>query len=289
MWNRDAIQSVMLTFKEPFGTEGRGGYFDNYGIIRDVLQNHLLQVLTLIAMEPPLVADGPAASNCIRDAKARVLDAMPVIQLDDCLLGQYDGYTQDETIQNKDTNCPTYAAIRCRVNNPRWAGVPFIMQAGKALDERKCEIRIQFREQPAAQTMFPNRHLPQNELVMRLQPDPSIYFTTNIKSPGFASEPTLVPIGMDYKSVLGENNNSSSSPDAYTRLILDVLRGRQGSFVRDDELHRSWEIFTPLLKQIEEERVRPLPYKYGSQGPEERVAFLQQMGAVVPTQTQSNL
>ena len=238
----------------------------------------------LIAMEPPLIADGVEASDFIRDAKHRVLMAMPVIQLEDCLLGQYDGYTNDETIKNKDTNTPTYAAIRCFVNSPRWAGVPFIMQAGKALDERKCEVRIQFREPPAAHAMFPNRQLPRNELVMRLQPDPAIYMTTNMKSPGFANEPTAVPVGVDYKSISNEN------PDAYTRLILDVLRGRQGSFVRGDELRRSWEIFTPLLHKIENEDVRPLPYTYGSEGPVERDEFLKKVGAVVEgAPTKSNL
>lgn len=272
IWNRDAIQSVHITFKEPFGTEGRGGYFDNYGIIRDILQNHLLQVLMLLAMEAPTVADGVTASDHIRDAKYKVLQSMSQIELKDCLLGQYKGYSDDETIENKDTNCPTYAAIRCFVNTPRWAGVPFTLEAGKALDEQLCEVRIQFREAPAAAFLFPNHTLARNELVMRLQPDPAIFLTTNIKSPGFASSPMPVSMGMDYQSLSQEN------PDAYTRLILDVLRGRQASFVRADELERSWEIFTPLLHQIEEENVRPNIYEYGSTGPEQREAFMEESG-----------
>lgn len=184
IWNRNAIQKVTISFKEPFGTEGRGGYFDNYGIIRDILQNHLLQVLTLVAMEPPPVAEGVDAKDHIRDAKNNVLQSMSVIDLDDCLLGQYKGYSDDETISNKDTNCPTYAAIKCFVNTPRWANVPFVLEAGKALNERLCEVRIEFRDAPASEFMFPNRELPRNELVMRLQPDPSISFTSNIKKPG---------------------------------------------------------------------------------------------------------
>ncbi len=116
LWNRDSIQCVMLTFKEPFGTEGRGGYFDNYGIIRDIVQNHLLQVLTLLAMEPPTKATGPEAGESIRNAKVQVLDAIPPITIDECLLGQYEGYTDDETITNKDSNTPTFVVVRCFVN-----------------------------------------------------------------------------------------------------------------------------------------------------------------------------
>ena len=164
-WNRNTLQSVVISFKEPFGTQGHGGYFDSYGIIRDVLQNHLLQVLTLVAMEPPMKMDG----ECIRNAKVAVLKAIPKVQLEDCLLGQYEGYMEDPTIENKDTNTPTYAAVCVEVQTPRWAGVPFLLEAGKALEERKCEVRIQFRAPPGV------LHVARNELVMRLQPDPAIY------------------------------------------------------------------------------------------------------------------
>lgn len=276
MWHRDAIESIKITFKEPFGTQGRGGYFDNYGIIRDIQQNHLLQVLALLAMEPPVRADGPGSGDYVRDAKTRVLQAMPPIEMDDCLLGQYDGYADDETIVDKNTNTPTYAALRCFVNTPRWAGVPFLLEAGKALDDRVCEVRVVFRESPAGSTMFPNRKLPRNELVMRIQPDPVVQLVSNMKEPGFSYQPQAVPMTMDYRrdADIGSNN-----PQAYTRLILDVLRGRQGSFVRTDELRRSWEIFSPLLHQIEgkgNDVAVPVVHKYpqGSEGPTERAAFL---------------
>jgi glucose-6-phosphate 1-dehydrogenase len=273
-WNRNAIQSVHIVFKEDFGTEGRGGYFDSFGIIRDILQNHLLQVLVLLAMEPPTLADGAHAGEYIRDAKHNLLMSMSEIKLEDCLLGQYKGYADDETITNKETSSPTYAAIRCFVNTRRWAGVPFVLEAGKALDERLCEVRLQFRDPPAATTLFPNRFLPRNELVMRLQPNPAIYMKTNIKSPGFAFSPMPVAMGMDYETLPSEDD----SPDAYARLILDVLRGHQGSFVRSDELERSWEIFTPLLHRIEQNDIRPLMYISGSTGPEERADFMDRMG-----------
>jgi glucose-6-phosphate 1-dehydrogenase len=166
IWNRDSIQCVILTFKEPFGTEGRGGYFDQYGIIRDILQNHLLQVLTLLAMETPTKVAGQDSSKAIRDAKVGVLNAISEIQLEDVVLGQYEGYTDDETITDKDTNTPTFATIRLSINTPRWAGVPIIMKAGKAMNEHKSEMRIQFKDAPAASFLFEceGNCTPRNEL-----------------------------------------------------------------------------------------------------------------------------
>lgn len=257
---------------QPFGTEGRGGYFDKYGIIRDILQNHLLQVLTLFAMEPPETEDADA----IRDAKVEVLKNMDILELQDCLLGQYDGYADDHTIHNKDTNCPTYAAIRCKINTPRWEGVPFILQAGKAMDEKLCEVRVRYKPASGLQTMRRTsksfiEHTPA-EMVLRLQPDPCMSLEMNIKTPGLSSVPTRGNMTMKY-----EDMPNLSNPDAYTRLILDVMRGKQGSFVRDDELRYSWQIFTPLLHAIEATRVRPLAYKFGSTGPESRDAWMDEM------------
>lgn len=288
MWNRNAISSIVLEFKEPFGTEGRGGYFDKYGIIRDILQNHLLQVLTLLAMEAPVEADGPDAGDRIRDAKVQVLKSIPPISVKDCILGQYDGYADDPTIEDKGTTTPTYAALRLSVNNPRWAGVPIILSAGKALNERKAEIRIRFKTAPHSSTMFrdassssSSSSIAPNELVMRLQPNPTIYMRTNVKSPGFSSTPVQSELEMNYGIKFGNDGEKKSSatpsnPDAYTRLILDVLRGRRASFVRDDELRRSWEIFTPLLHQIEHDKIPPFLYKQGTTGPKEVIAFMDQ-------------
>lgn len=163
IWNAENVKTVIFTFKEPFGTEGRGGYFDQFGIVRDILQNHLLQVLTLLAMEAPKILEGPDAGEAIRDAKVAVLNAIEPIGIDDVVLGQYEGYADDPTIENKDTNTPTYATIMLRVNTPRWRGVPFIMKAGKALNERKAEIRIQFKDAPNTDTMFQGTECPRNE------------------------------------------------------------------------------------------------------------------------------
>ena len=147
-WNRDSIASVTITFKEPFGTQGRGGYFDEFGIIRDVMQNHLLQILCLAAMEKPVTT----SPDDIRDEKVKVLKAIPSLSLSSCVLGQYCGdpdsdhpdarlgYLEDPTVP-EGSSCPTFAAAVLKINNERWDGVPFMLKCGKALDERKAEVR----------------------------------------------------------------------------------------------------------------------------------------------------
>lgn len=277
VWNADNIQMVILTFKEPFGTEGRGGYFDKYGIIRDILQNHLLQVMTLLTCEPPTTAQGPRAGNAIRDAKAHLLNSVTPIELEDCILGQYEGYADDETITNKDTNTPTFAVVRLRINNPRWHGVPIVLKAGKALNERKAEMRIQFKDAPASEYLFEGAECPRNEVVLRLQPNDAMYIKANVKSPGFSNHPVQSEMELNYDARYFENGKESN-PDAYTRLILDVLQGKQGAFVRDDELRRAWEIFTPVLHRIERENVQPIKYAQGSRGPIEADEFIARIG-----------
>lgn len=236
------------------------------------MQNHLLQVLTLFAMEPPKNED----ADSIRDAKVEVLKNMEVLSLQDCLLGQYDGYSDDPTITNKDTNCPTYAAIRCKINTPRWKGVPFILQAGKAMDEQVCDVRVRYKPANSLPSMRrSSKSYLENapaEMLMRLQPDPCISLSLNIKSPGLSAIPTRGNMMMRY-----EDMPNLSNPDAYTRLLLDVLRGKQGSFVRDDELRFSWQIFTPLLHSIDDTNVRPMPYKFGTQGPDSIEAWMAEM------------
>jgi glucose-6-phosphate 1-dehydrogenase len=265
IWNKNTIESVTITFKESFGTENRGGYFDQYGIIRDVIQNHLLQMLTLVAMEHPSTTStedeaGSSSDDSFRIAKLQVLQHMDPIQLEDVLLGQYRGYADDPTISNKDTNTPTFVAMRCWVHTPRWKGVPFILKAGKALDEQVCDIRIAFRRSSSNLAAAGGNN---NELVLRLQPNPGIELHMNIKTPGFTTEPMSSAMKLDYQ----QDIPNVSNPNAYTRLLLDALRGNSGSFVRNDELQRSWELFTPLLQRIEGEKIRPIPYEYGSQGP----------------------
>jgi glucose-6-phosphate 1-dehydrogenase len=135
-----------------------------YGIIRDVIQNHLLQAMALLAMEPPVKLEGPLSGDAIFNAKRNVLQAIEPVKLENVVLGQYEGYTEDESITNKDSNTETFATICLYINNPRWAGVPFIFKAGKYMNEKKSEMRIQFKDAPAAHFMFNGQDCPRNEL-----------------------------------------------------------------------------------------------------------------------------
>ena len=187
LWNRQYIKSVIISFKEDIGTQGRGGYFDNYGIIRDVMQNHLLQILSLIIMEPPVRVSGPGYSKYVRDEKVKALHCIPPLKLDDVILGQYtasgdnEGYLDDPTVP-EGALCPTYALAKFQVNNARWDGVPFIIKCGKGLNSRKAEVRVQFHPPAGSAAMFDGAEIPLNELVIRVQPNDAIYFKCNVKT-----------------------------------------------------------------------------------------------------------
>lgn len=279
LWNRNYVSSVTVTFKEDFGTQGRGGYFDKYGIIRDVMQNHLMQVLTMVAMEPPVRATG----DYIRNEKVKVLQCIDEIKLDDCITGQYTsfgkqpGYTDDEGVPD-DSLTPTFATLVMYIRNSRWEGVPFIMRAGKALNERKSEVRIQFKAAPGSSLLFPEEQLPRNELVMRVQPNEAMYLKTLVKKPGLAGNPVVSELDLSYKKRFADK--FSALPDAYTRLILQVLRGDSSAFVRDDELREAWRIFTPLLHAIDDGQLEPVLYKFGSRGPKESDKMTARLGYV---------
>ncbi|PWN25006.1 putative ZWF1-glucose-6-phosphate dehydrogenase [Jaminaea rosea] len=269
--NNQLVDNVQITFKEPFGTEGRGGYFDEFGIIRDIQQNHLTQVLSLLTMERPATF---SAEN-IRDEKVKVLKNVPAIKEEDVLIGQYSaangkpGYKDDDTVP-KDSNCPTFAALALWVNTPRWQGVPFILKAGKALDEGKVEIRIQYRDQ--GKGLF--EEIPRNELVLRIQPEESIYAKISNKKPGLES--SLVPVELDFK--YNARMTDYRSPEAYETLILDALKGEHSSFVREDELNESWRVYTPLLHAIDAGKIKNEKYEYGSRGPQSLNHFIGKYG-----------
>ncbi|KAJ2063728.1 Glucose-6-phosphate 1-dehydrogenase [Coemansia sp. S146] len=262
VWNRHYISNVQITFKEPFGTEGRGGYFDEFGIIRDVMQNHLLQVLSIVAMHQPQ----SLRSEDIRDRKTEVLRRILPIQLEDTLLGQYvgtrdgskPGYKDDDTVP-KGSMTPTFAQCVLHVDNDRWRGVPWVIKAGKALDEAKMVIRIQFKDMPNA--LFPN--LARNELVLQVSPKEAVYIKTIVKEPGLSTNLAMSELDLSYH----KRYQDVKIPDAYATLILDVLNGDHSNFVRSDELDEAWRIFTPLLHQIDRDQVIPLPYEYGTRGP----------------------
>lgn len=271
LWNRQFIRNVQIVFSEPFGTDGRGGYFDQYGIIRDIMQNHLLQVLALFAMEPPV----SMSAEDIRTEKVKVLKSMRQISMDDVVIGQYakskrgdkPGYLDDPTVP-KGSIAPTFAAVALHIDNARWEGVPFVMKAGKALDKRLAEIRVQFRHVPGS--IFdgkfgvgPNKMQNTNELVIQIQPEEQIYLKVNNKIPGLGMRIDQERLDLSYKSKYAD----AEIPEAYERLILDCIHGDKRLFIRSDELEAAWDLFTPMLKQLEEDNIVPESYPYGSRGP----------------------
>ncbi|CAL9178498.1 unnamed protein product [Musa hybrid cultivar] len=270
LWSRQYIRNVQLIFSEDFGTEGRGGYFDNYGIIRDIMQNHLLQILALFAMETPVSMD----AEDIRNEKVKVLRSMKPLQLEDVVIGQYKshtkggvtypGYTDDKTVP-KGSLTPTFAAAALFIDNARWDGVPFLMKAGKALHTRRTEIRVQFRHVPGnlyKRSFGTDLDRATNELVIRVQPDEAIYLKINNKIPGLGMRLDRSNLNLLYAS-----RYSKEIPDAYERLLLDAIEGERRLFIRSDELDAAWELFTPLLKELEEKKIGPELYPYGSRGP----------------------
>ncbi|CAG5118867.1 unnamed protein product [Candidula unifasciata] len=278
IWNRENVASIVISFKEPFGTQGRGGYFDEFGILRDVMQNHLLQILTLVAMEKP----PSTSSEDIRNEKVKVLRSIPCPSMDNVVLGQYVGnphgdnetrmgYLDDTTVP-KGSVTPTFATVVLYVKNERWDGVPFILRCGKALNERKAEVRVQFKD--VAGDIFPAGEVKRNELVIRVQPSEAIYMKMMAKTPGMSINCEESELDLTY----GSRYRDVKMPDAYERLLLDVFMGSQIHFVRSDELFEAWRIFTPLLHYIEKEKPKPIEYTYGSRGPTESDQLMTRTG-----------
>lgn len=259
LWNAKYIKCVSVDWQENIGVEGRGGYFNSSGIIRDVIQNHLLQLVTLVAMDEPASLD----ANVIRDQKLKVLHDIETIKLEDLILGQYTGYTDDPQVPD-DSLTPTFANVKLRINNDEWREVPFVIRAGKGLDSRKSEIRILFRK-PAG-NIFCKLDCcpPANELIIRIQPDEGIHFTIVSKVPGLKMEFQEKDLDLSYKSAFGD----TVIPEAYESLLLDVINGEKALFIRSDELEAAWDIFTPVLQEIEKKRIKPGIYKFKSQGPD---------------------
>lgn len=270
LWSRNYIRNVQFIFSEDIGTEGRGGYFDHYGIIRDIMQNHLLQILALFAMETPVSLD----AEDIRNEKVKVLRSVRPFQLEDVVVGQYKGhskggksypgYTDDPTVP-KNSLTPTFAAAALFIDNARWDGVPFLMKTGKALYTKRAEIRVQFRHVPG--NLFRGNigydlDRTTNELVIRVQPDEAIFLKINNKVPGLGMRLDRSDLNLLYKA-----RYPIEIPDAYERLLLDAIEGERRLFIRSDELDAAWALFTPLLKELEENKIAPELYPYGSRGP----------------------
>lgn len=267
--NKEHVEYVEITLYEDIGTEGRSGYFDKNGIIRDVMQNHMIQIFSLVAMDCP-------KSNCpkgIRDAKVELLKCVSPVDINEVLVGQYTGdklhnkkgYLEDEGVA-KDSIVPTFAAVVLRINNDTWKGVPFILKCGKAMNEKKTDINIHLLSKPNAFLPKP----PSTVLSICVQPGESVDLTFLHKKPGLTSNTCLSNLTLSYKNTFGDIR----IPDAYEALFMDVLSGNSSNFVRQDELECAWKLITPVLQSLENNKVRPEPYPYFSQGPKSLESFI---------------
>jgi glucose-6-phosphate 1-dehydrogenase len=264
-WTRQAIDHVQITMAEDIGIGNRGAFYEEVGVIRDVVQNHLLQLLTLVAMEPPVAFDPEA----IRDEQAKVLRAVrpfaPERLEQEVVLGQYADYHAEPHIP-PDSRTPTYLAMRLFIDNWRWQGVPFYLRAGKRLTGRMTEIAIQFRAVPVC--MFPGegtcQRLHPNVLTLRIQPHEGINLAFMVKPPGPGMEVEPAEMKFCYHCQYGY-----ASPEAYERVILNCLQGDPTLFVRSDAMEAQWRIVTPVLHAWQDGTLPVLPYPSGSWGPSE--------------------
>ena len=284
LWNREYISHVQITAAESVGVETRGKYYEEAGVVRDMFQNHLLQLLTLAAMEPPIAIEADA----VRDEKVKVLRSLRPLVHDGqaaAVRAQYvagkqvpdaAGYRSEQGVA-ADSVTPTFAAMRFAIDNWRWKGVPFFLRSGKRLKQRKSEIVIQFKSPPhmifgEAET----GHVPPSLLTMRVQPREGIALRFQVKTPGTVHELTpgfeTTPVEMDfcYQDAFGETPNP-----AYETLLLDTMLGDATLFTRSDEVETAWRVMDPLIQLWSERPAPEMPtYEAGSWGPTEADALL---------------
>ncbi len=285
LWNSRYVDHVQITVAETLGVEGRGGYYEGTGAIRDMLQSHLLQLLALTAMEPPSVFSG----DKVRDEKVKVLDALRLADpkdVDACVVrGQYErglsagkpvpGYRDEEGVAHNSTT-ETFVAAKLMVDNWRWAGVPFYLRTAKRLPKQVSEVAIQFRRAP--HTMLREQGTPRpragNVLVLRIQPDDGLALRLYVKVPGPGMRVRPVDMNFLYKDTFG-----GSSPDAYQRLLLDAMRGDNTLFARTDEVEQAWALVTSVLDAWSDEGQKNLAsYPVGTWGPKEADELLERDG-----------
>ncbi len=275
LWNSTHIDHVQITVAETVGVEGRGAYYDQSGAMRDMIQNHLVQLLCLTAMEPP----SKFSPNSVRDEKVKVIEALEPVAPADIARGQYravhgkGGYV--DHVGNPASRTESFIALKVHLGNWRWAGVPFYLRTGKRLRARESEIAVFFRDPP--HTIFPNvGHLRGNVLVIRLQPDEGITLRTTIKDPGPGGfRLSDVALDMSFADALGAE---AQAPDAYERLVMDVIRGDQTLFMRGDEAEAAWAWVDPIIQGWENRGDRPARYDQGSSGPEEALMLMHRDG-----------
>jgi glucose-6-phosphate 1-dehydrogenase len=238
LWNRHYVEYVQITMAESFGVEGRGAFFDPVGLLRDVVQNHLLQMICLLAMEPPV----SATPDALRDETVKVMRAMRSWDAQQLVRGQYRGYRQEPNVA-ADSDTETFVALRCSIDSWRWAGVPFYVRAGKGLAATVQEALVEFRTPP--QLLFaegdgPGPH--PNHLRFRMKPDDTITLTMQAKVPGPALVAKPVDLDVSYEKELG-----GEGPEPYERLLDDALAGDQRLFARQDAVEEAWRIAEPVL------------------------------------------
>ncbi|MCC2689816.1 MAG: zwf [Rhizobiaceae bacterium] len=283
LWNSGHIDHVQITVAETVGVESRGGYYDTSGALRDMVQNHLMQLVCLVGMEPPVSLDKEA----VRDEKIKVLRSLSPIGIENIstttVRGQYRagavggtavrGYLEEEGI-GSDSLTETFVALKAEVQNWRWSGVPFYLRTGKRMQEKVSEIVIQFR--PIPHSIFPREagETAPNRLVVRLQPDEAIGLHLIAKEPGPGGMRLReVPLNLSFAQTF-----KNRFPDAYERLLMDVVRGNPTLFMRRDEVEAAWIWVERILDAWASRSERPKPYIAGTSGPSQAIALIERDG-----------
>jgi len=269
LWRREWISDVQITIAEELGVGGRFDYYDTSGALRDMLQNHLLQLLCIVAMEPPV----SNSADAVRDEKLKVLRSLkrftPTTLAMNVVRGQYraghvngvavPGYRKEEDA-NPDSRTETFVAVKAEIDTWRWAGVPFYLRTGKRMADQLAEIVVRFKSVP--HSIFAQNNSTPNCLVIRLQPDEGLHMNLMAKTPGDGMRLKPVELELDFREKF-----KTPRMEAYERLLLDVLRGQLTLFMRSDELEAAWEWVEPILNHWEQEESDPIPYSAGTWGP----------------------
>lgn len=281
LWNARHVDHVQITVAETVGVGGRGTYYDRSGAMRDMVQNHLMQLLCLIAMEAPYRFDPDA----VRDEKLKVIRALLPVAPDDIVRGQYRGQARKngpddasflEDVEDPSSKTESFVALKVEIANWRWKGTPFYLRTGKRLRGRESEIAIVFKEVP--HSIFGEEEgWRENVLSIRLQPNEGMTLSVMIKEPGPGGmRLTEVPLDMSFAEALGEEG--ADIPDAYERLIMDVIRGNQTLFMRGDEVEAAWAWTDPIIADWDARGDKPKTYDSGSSGPEDALMLLHREG-----------
>ena len=272
LWNAQYVDHIQITVAETVGVDGRGGYYDTSGAMRDMVQNHLMQLLCLIAMEPPAQFDPDA----VRDEKLKVIRALDLVSPHHTVRGQY-GASPDHPdyrahVENPRSRTESYVALKTHISNWRWAGTPFYLRTGKRLRARSSEIAVVFKETPHS-IFGPEAGNHRNALIIRLQPDEGITMDVTIKEPGPGGMRLIdVPLDMTFAEALGPE--VGEVPDAYERLIMDVIRGNQTLFMRGDEVEAAWAWTDPIIGHWDQTKDVPKAYDAGGSGPEDALMLM---------------